>query len=115
MTKFIKSIMAGLIGLALVTPALAADRTDCIGNFTVAVERLQAIGGTVTPVSPEEQQAIVSKKGPPPVAEPFTFAIAVHEDEATFVIYDKDCILYTIGPVTNDLMTKFLGRVQAGL
>lgn len=111
-----KKIILGLTGaLLLFTPAMAQERTDCKATMTQLVESLTGVAdGNVTEISPEEQSAIIEKKGPPPVTPPFTFALAVGAGSGMLVIHDKECIMQVVGPAPLEVVNKFLGRLQAG-
>lgn len=117
MTNFMKKLMLVVTGAFLVfTPAMAADREDCLGSLTQLTENISKNpSGKVVPISPEETSAILAKKGPPPVAEPFTFSLASTDDLGMIVIHDGDCIMLPIGPAPILQIYQFMGRVEANL
>lgn len=106
-----KFLIAAAIILALGTIAFAEDapaRQDCVASMSQINPDIK-----VTEISPEEQSAVVAKKGPPPVVEPFTFAIGQLGDNGILIIHDGDCVLLPIGPAPIQQIYDFLGRVQA--
>lgn len=103
MTKLIKLLSGvSLFGLVMVTPVLAADRTDCTGNFTEVVTELQAKvpDAQVLELTDAELKGLIVAHGNPGVTEPFSVAEIKAGDNGAIVVHDHDCILLVIpGPV----------------
>jgi len=114
MTNFMKKLMMAVTGAMLVfTPAMAADRTDCVGELTTLTENVGKAGGTVKPLDPGEISAVIAKRGPPPVAEPYTFSLAEVGENGMVAIHDGECVLGAVGPAPMELINGFLGKVGA--
>lgn len=110
-----KKIIFGLMAFAFFATAsyhARADeaRTDCKATMTRLVEMNPT--ATVSPLDATESAHVLEENGAPPVAPPFSFAIATDSKQGMLIIHDKDCILQVVGPAPKEVVLKFIGRTD---
>lgn len=115
MTNFIKKIMmTAALGLALVTPTLAAD---CSISTKEAAQELLANNNIAHRMLTEfETKALIEAKGPPPNAvegEPIEIELVYTEEFAGLNVYQNGCFINRFGPLPKHMMFNFLGITEA--
>lgn len=116
MTSFIKKIMmTAALGLALVTPTLAADAPSCPnGAFAEQRDAFEKNDMKVTQLNADQIASMLAKLGSPPNSEGDFDAFLVENAQlgAVFIV-QKGCTTDRLGPSSIDSVYSILGIVKA--
>jgi hypothetical protein len=118
MTKYLKLLMAGFVGLVLISPALAVEcEIETQANLVAMIDRAKETGATTKTLTKGEVNEILEKIGRPPNAA----------EEGDLTVYRVDmggvaalffaqggCFINRIGPIPVDLLNLKLGITSAG-
>ena len=108
MKYFLSLLLAGFLFLS---PAKA---DECQIPFTSVVAAVTANPeNTIQPITATERAALLEKKGPPPIDEPYEISIIRTEDVGIILITKDECVVARIGPVPLQLLETFRGNRPA--